>query len=610
MKRALIALLLATMMVVSFVSPVMAINPPDTPPAVNAVYVYNLADGGVGVLIDYYLDYATLPYDGNVTATESYMAVFIDTDGTTQLKTVAPYTFVDSGYRRGLIWIRFTAAEVATYSLDAADIALYRIWLVGNPTLAWAGGIPPKTIATIDQWNTTANPAVMIALRVLYYADQLELIWSLDLIEVTALGNRLTTLGASYFENVITGLRTLAPACFSVGTVNPTLESLEYSTEFGAIATGAIVVLSPVTLAPGANVITTNALGTFDITLSRGTSGNITNLLGQVSHSPSDLVYGSNNITCTVAGTLTVVVNLINTQQKLTDTVVGTGFDLTDIATIFGMSRLMFSGLLWFIISIIICAAVYKGARQQAQQGYGDNSSGAAGNITMLVFALCLIGGTLLGLLDNRVTAFLAIAYAALVGYVLFFKSSGGDIGKVVMFMAWMWFITCLMGGLMVGSIPQASAVLTADITAADTTVTVNSTAGFKEPSFIVIGDERIAYYHLTANTFGGTAWKPLIRGSQDTTAVAHLAGASVRSVEEALLNDSLNYNIALLSDASGIMSFVALPIVVWDILTSFIFIPLGFLGTDMAIFTYIWGIFGLGLLISVFIAMSGGRRV
>jgi hypothetical protein len=49
---------------------------------------------------------------------------------------------------------------------------------------------------------------------------------------------------------------------------------------------------------------------------------------------------------------------------------------------------------------------------------------------------------------------------------------------------------------------------------------------------------------------------------------------------------------------------------VVWDIITGFIFLPLSFLGTDMVVLTFIWGIIGLGLLISIFISLAGGRRV
>src|SRR3972149_5294501 len=175
LMRTLQAILIAIILLLGLVSPIFAIADPDTPPSVNAVYVFDFDDGSTGVLIDYYLDYAALPTE---TATEAYLAIFIDTDGATQLKAVAPYTFVDSGYGRGLIWIPFTAAETTAYSIDNADQALYRIWLVGNPTLAWAGD-PPKTIATIDQWNTTGDMSVLLAIRVLYYADVLELAWSL-----------------------------------------------------------------------------------------------------------------------------------------------------------------------------------------------------------------------------------------------------------------------------------------------------------------------------------------------------------------------------------------------------------------------------------------------
>jgi len=163
---------------------------------------------------------------------------------------------------------------------------------------------------------------------------------------------------------------------------------------------------------------------------------------------------------------------------------------------------------------------------------------------------------------------------------------------------------------LTTGTVPQTTTVLTADVDSADTTINVESTTNFKDAGIIIIGDERIAYHKTTDTTFTGTFWRPLVRGAQDTEAVAHTEGDAVRSTESALLNDTLNYNIALLSDASGIMSFVTIPLVLWDLITSFIFLPISFLGTDMVILTYIWGIFGLGLLVSVFMALAGGRRV
>jgi len=170
---------------------------------------------------------------------------------------------------------------------------------------------------------------------------------------------------------------------------------------------------------------------------------------------------------------------------------------------------------------------------------------------------------------------------------------------------------------LTTGTVPQTTTVLTADVDSADTTINVESTTNFKDAGIIVIDDEKIAYHKTTDTTFTRTFWRPLVRGVQDTEAVAHTAinpdtgkPRAVRSTESALLNDTLNYNIALLSDASGIMSFVTIPLVLWDLITSFIFLPISFLGTDMVILTYIWGIFGLGLLVSVFMALAGGRRV
>ena len=235
LKRILVFLSLGILLALSILSPspLYAIDDPDTPPQVSAVYAYEFSDGSIGVLIDYYLDYAVLPSE---TATEAYFAVFVDTDGTTQLKAVAPYTFVDSGYGRGLVWIPFTATEAASYSLDSADIASYRIWLVGNPTLTWSGDTP-KTISTIDQWNTDGDMNVLLAFRILYYADVLELAWSLDMVEATADGNKLTSVGSSYFENVISGCRTLAPSAFSDTTSAPDYMTITYDTAFGATAT-------------------------------------------------------------------------------------------------------------------------------------------------------------------------------------------------------------------------------------------------------------------------------------------------------------------------------------------------------------------------------------
>jgi len=397
---------------------VLAIDDPDTVPEVGAVYVYEncIEDGDIGVLVDYYLDYAVLPSE---TATEAYMAIFIDTDGTTQLQAVAPYSFVDSGYGRGLIWLYFSAAEVTAYTIDSDDELLYRVWLVGNPTLDWAGD-PPKTVASIDYWQPDgASAATLVALRTLYYADVLELIWSLDLIEETALGSRLTATGEGYFTNVITNLRTIAPVAFSDYESDPELVDQNYQTVFGATMTDGTgtVTGSPITLVDGDNIVTVTGTGTFTFDLEHGTIGTMTDGTGTVTGSPVALVEGINTVTVTGNGTFTVAVSLDDTTTTMEDTVLGTGLDLTDAAEAFGMTRWFFSGIVWFFISIIICSAVYR----VSDRGAGIQGSG---KIIMIVFNICIVGGALLGLMHPVVATLLFIGFGALTGYILFFKTA------------------------------------------------------------------------------------------------------------------------------------------------------------------------------------------
>ena len=425
--RLLLAILIIGVMVLAVLPlPVQAINQPDDPPGVNAVYIYeDLLDvGDVGVLIDYFIDYtiAGIPTEP---VTDAYLAIFIDTDGITQLKSVAPYTFQDNGYGRGLVWIYFSPAEVTTYSLDAVDVALYRIWLVGNPAIesGWTGD-PPKTVATIDTWYTTGDPNVLLALRVLTYADLLELVWtpSVDLIQNTALGSKLTTLGESYFENVIQNLRQMASGAFASGELTPTQEDLDYSTEFGATMTNGTgtVVGSPITLVEGVNTVNVTVIGTFILALTKGTEGTAESVGGggTVTGSPVALVWGTNTIDVSGIGNILITVNKVDTSTHLWDTISGTGFDMTTIAAEFGLSRWMFSGIVWMLLAVVLCAGVY---RMSDRDGIGA-SAGGTGKGVLFVFDLWIIGGTLLGLLHPLVAILMFIAFGVFTGFVLFYK--------------------------------------------------------------------------------------------------------------------------------------------------------------------------------------------
>jgi hypothetical protein len=598
---------------------VLAIADPDSPPSVNSVYVYNLSDGGIGILVEYFLDYAILPTvaDANDTATNAYLVSFIDIDGTTLLRSAAPYIFVDDGYGAGLVWIRFSAAEVTTYSIDSVDEALYTVRLEGNPTIpsGWAGD-PPQTPAGITDWLTTGDPEVLLATQVRAFADELEIAWgpAYDLITISPLGNVLTTLGENYFQNVIPGLRVLAPAVFSSSEVTPELEAISYDTTFSAqaasVAGGATVVGSPQTLVVGANTVDTGATtGNMTITLSLVATGTIADGTGTFTGiSPADIVAGVNIINVDGAGTFTVTLTQTDLQAQIDAGSSGTGFDTSGAATIFGMTRGVLSTSLWLIMGVILIAASYGTLRKNNL--FNSQESESTGKTAMLLYGVWMIAGLLMGILLAKVMLFLFIGYGAFIGYILFYRSSAGDVGRNVVFMGWMWLVVCLSGGMLQGLVPQASTHLTADITSASATINVVSTEGFRSPGILVIGSERIAYYKTSATTFIGTGFRPLVRGSSGTTATAHLSGATVRMPESALINDSLDYNIALISDSAGLMSFVTVPMAVWNIITDFLFLPLTFLGTDLVIITVIWGLIALGTIITAVMSMVGGRRV
>ena len=582
-----------------------AIADPDTDPSVSAVYVYEFEDGSVGVLIDYYLDY-TAPFPDE-TATEAYLVAFIDTDNATQLKSVSPYTFVDSGYGRGLVWIPFTDAEASSYGLDSTLITDYRIWLMGNPTLAWSGD-PPKTITTIDQWVSTNVPETL-ASRILYYADVLELAWSLDMIEATADGNKLTSVGASYFENVISQCRTLAPAAFSDTTSGPDYMSINYDTAFGATATSgtANVTGSPQTLTEGTDSVDTGVMtGTIIIDLAQWTSGNITDDTGTLSGGPTiDLYPGVNTLTVTGAGTFTTLLEVIDSSTVYEDTVTGTGFDLTDLATAFGMSRWMLSGLVWLFISIIACAAAYVGT---SRASLGDTSG--ASKVVMILLAILMVGGMLLGLLHPLVVSFMVIAYGAFIGYVLFFRSE--TLHKGFMFMIWMFVIVSIAGNIAAsGQSGITTTRLTSAISANETdSIPVASTVGFADAGIIIIGDEQITYPDKDDTHFLDTTFNDITRGGAGSEAVAHSSGDSVRTKESYLLNASIDYKIARITDSAGALAFIAMPFLLFDLVLTFFRLPLEFLGTDLVILTYIWMVVAVGMIVGFVIALVGGRRV
>lgn len=183
--------------------------------------------------------------------------------------------------------------------------------------------------------------------------------------------------------------------------------------------------------------------------------------------------------------------------------------------------------------------------------------------------------------------------------------------GKAIMAMLFVFIIVSIGGGVAQGTTTNlAASTLITTIDEDDTTIEVNSTEGFADYGFIQIGNEIIGYSNKTATTFVGSVVQPMVRGAQETEATSHAAGTTVRTLESSMLNNSIGYKIAVISDSAGLMAFITIPWAILTMLTTFLTLPLGFLGTDFAILTYIWGILGIGIIASLAISVAGGRRV
>ena len=247
--RLLLPLLLAIGLVISLAIPVFAIDDPEVL-QINAVWVYRncMEDNDQLYLIDYTLDYDPdsdpLTDDNpDENITEAYLVRLMN--GAAELGSTAPYAYYDEGYDRGLIALYFSAAEAPAWE------GAYTMILVGNPTLAWGADPPETSVGDFDLWQDwpISTTQEILASRILWLADQLELAWAVDMIETTASGSRLTEYGESYFVNVIPDLRTMAPSAFVGQIIQPEVEKREFTEDYSDDL-AASVVGTPLDLTP------------------------------------------------------------------------------------------------------------------------------------------------------------------------------------------------------------------------------------------------------------------------------------------------------------------------------------------------------------------------
>ena len=182
---------------------------------------------------------------------------------------------------------------------------------------------------------------------------------------------------------------------------------------------------------------------------------------------------------------------------------------------------------------------------------------------------------------------------------------------KSLSFVLFLWFAITMIGGFSEGSNVMSSTTLVADISADEnTTITVTSTEGFADTGYIKIRDEYIGYPSTSDTTFKASVIHDIERGAQGSDNTTHVAGEIVRTIPSAMLNSSLDYQIATLMDASGVLGFISIPFKFAKLLLSFFVAPLNFLGGPLQILTYVWAIVTIPILFKIGTAVVGGRRV
>ena len=178
--------------------------------------------------------------------------------------------------------------------------------------------------------------------------------------------------------------------------------------------------------------------------------------------------------------------------------------------------------------------------------------------------------------------------------------------------MFFMWICVCIAGGVVAGNVQFVQTRLTAAVDADDNVLYVSSTAGLPDTGVVVVENEHVAYSVKTDTTLQGSAWgaSPLIRGAQRTEAEAHGVGVAVTTIPGSLINSSADYDIAAMTDTAGIQAFVAAPLALFRLLGTFFFLPLGFLGTNLAFISYLWMVIGVGMIVAITLSLAGSRRV
>lgn len=245
--RKLILVLVVTVLSLFVATPALAIDVPDVTMKIDSVWAYrNCKETGDQLyIVDYTIDYTVNPTQD---IHDTFLLVLMN--GTTQLGSVAPYSYYNDGYDRGAIALYFSAADAPAWN------GSYTMKLVGNPGLTWVPSIPEVSVYSFDLWqdNPISITKDLVSQRVLWLAAELEATWAgatANLVDTTASGSVLTDYGELYFGNVIPDLRTVAPSAFAGQVIQPDVTKRTYTQDYAGDLT-TVIIGTPLDLTPTA----------------------------------------------------------------------------------------------------------------------------------------------------------------------------------------------------------------------------------------------------------------------------------------------------------------------------------------------------------------------
>ena len=177
---------------------------------------------------------------------------------------------------------------------------------------------------------------------------------------------------------------------------------------------------------------------------------------------------------------------------------------------------------------------------------------------------------------------------------------------KLITFFLLALLLCSIFGAIMQGGGGIQVTSLTSDITAEDAALPVSKTTDYLGSDYVVIGNEKIFYTGKTADSFTGCT-----RGYDGTTASAHASGASVYTADASGINNALGFNIAAEQDSMGWWATITVPFKFFTVtVPRIIRMNMSFLSGNLSILAWIWFTMAAGFIITLALALAGGRRV